>query len=129
MQQTMRRIASPALACNARRIVTAIACTVTIASLAPYSADGAPVDTITDAQETLERGLAFLKTLRVRGGWPMAYSQDFKQRWGAKALPIYELKNYSGDSKLKDSFLRDIWSYLPVSLIKILSPYFIKYKL
>ena len=53
----------------------------------------------------------------------------FKQRWGARVLPIYELKNYSGESKLKDSFLRDIWSCLPVSLIKILSPYFIKYKL
>jgi len=55
--------------------------------------------------------------------------RDFKGRWGAKTYPIFELKNYSGQSKLKDSFLRDVWSWLPVSLIKILSPYFIKYKL
>ena len=54
---------------------------------------------------------------------------EFKERWGAKAYSIFELKNYSGDSRLKKSFLRDLWSYLPVSLIKILSPYFIKYKL
>jgi len=55
--------------------------------------------------------------------------RDFKDRWGVKVYPIFELKNYSGESKLKDSFLRDVWSYLPVSLIKVLSPYFIKYKL
>ncbi len=55
--------------------------------------------------------------------------RDFKQRWGARVMPIYELKNYSGESKLRRSFLRDIWGYLPVGLIKVLSPYFIKYKL
>lgn len=54
---------------------------------------------------------------------------DFKQRWEAKAYPIFELKNYAGGSKLKDSFLRDFWSYLPTALIKVLSPYFLKYKL
>jgi len=55
--------------------------------------------------------------------------KEFKTRWGAKTYPIFELKNYAGDSKLKDSCLRDIWSHLPTGLIKILSPYFIKYKL
>ena len=55
--------------------------------------------------------------------------RNFKKRWGGKAFPIFEMKNYSGESKLKKSFLRDLWSYLPVSLIKVLSPYFIKYKL
>ncbi len=54
---------------------------------------------------------------------------DFKNRWGAASYPIFELKNYTGDSKLKDSFLRDIWSWLPVSLIKKLSPRLLKYKL
>lgn len=54
---------------------------------------------------------------------------DFKSRWGANAYSIFELKNRVGESKLKDSFLRDIWSWLPVFLIKRLSPYFLKYKL
>ena len=54
---------------------------------------------------------------------------DFKNRWGATAFPIFELKNYAGDSKLKDSFLRNVWSYLPSFLIKKLSPRLLKYKL
>ena len=55
--------------------------------------------------------------------------RDFKERWGAKAYPIYELKNYSGDSSLRKSKLRDIFGLLPVFLIKKLSPYLLKYKL
>ena len=43
--------------------------------------------------------------------------------------PIQELKNYSGDSKMRDSWLRDVWGRLPVLLIKKLSPYLLKYKL
>jgi len=54
---------------------------------------------------------------------------DFKNRWGAEVFSIFELKNYAGDSKLKDSFLRDIWSYLPTFLIKKISPRLLKYKL
>ena len=54
---------------------------------------------------------------------------DFKNRWGAAPFPVFELKNYTGESKLKNSFLRDVWSYLPTPLVKILSPRFIKYKL
>ncbi len=55
--------------------------------------------------------------------------REFKQRWGAKVFPIFELKNYSEEIKLKDSFLRKIWGCLPTHLIKIFSPYFLKYKL
>ena len=54
---------------------------------------------------------------------------DFKNRWGASAYPVFELKNYVGESKLKDSFLRDVWRYLPTSLVKVLSRRLIKYKL
>lgn len=54
---------------------------------------------------------------------------DFKNRWGATSYPIFELKNYTEESKLKNSFLRDIWSWLPASLIKRLSPRLLKYKL
>jgi len=54
---------------------------------------------------------------------------DFKNRWGAVSCPIFELKNYTGESKLKNSFLRDVWSWLPASLIKRLSPRLLKYKL
>jgi hypothetical protein len=54
---------------------------------------------------------------------------DFKSRWGATAYPIIELKNYQGESKLKDSFLRDVWSLLPAFLIKRLSPRLLKHKL
>jgi len=55
--------------------------------------------------------------------------RDFKERWGAKAHPIYELKNYSGESGLRKSKLRDIFGLLPVFLIKKISPYLLKYKL
>lgn len=55
--------------------------------------------------------------------------RDFKERWGAKAYPIYELKNYSGESGLRKSKLRDIYTLLPEFLIKKLSPYLLKYKL
>lgn len=54
---------------------------------------------------------------------------DFKNRWGAASYPIFELKNYIGESKLKDSFLRDVWKYLPTSVIKKLSPRLLKHKL
>ena len=54
---------------------------------------------------------------------------DFKNRWGAAVFPIFELKNYAGESKLKNSFLRDIWKYLPAPVIKKLSPRLLKHKL
>ena len=55
--------------------------------------------------------------------------KDFKTRWGGEVYPIFELKNYTGESKLRDSFLRDVWSYLPTGLVKFLSPRLLKYKL
>ena len=54
---------------------------------------------------------------------------DFKKRWGAKPYPIYELKNYSGESSLRQSKLRIIFGLLPPFLIKKISPYLLKYKL
>ncbi|MFH1423474.1 MAG: GNAT family N-acetyltransferase [Candidatus Nealsonbacteria bacterium] len=54
---------------------------------------------------------------------------DFKNRWGAGVFPVFELKNYTGESKLKNSFLRDVWSYLPSFAIKKISPRLLKYKL
>lgn len=42
-------------------------------------------DVVAEAKQTLERGLDFFKTLRVRGGWPMAYSEDLERRWGEHA--------------------------------------------
>jgi len=53
----------------------------------------------------------------------------FKDRWGARACPIFELKNYTGDAKFKNSFLRNLWQYLPVFAVKRLSPRLLKYKL
>ena len=35
-----------------------------------------------NALDALERGLTFFASLRVAGGWPMAYSSDLKERWG-----------------------------------------------
>lgn len=55
--------------------------------------------------------------------------RDFKERWGAEALPIYELKNYSGESSLRKSKLRDAYALLPAFLIKKLSSHLLKYKL
>lgn len=54
---------------------------------------------------------------------------DFKNRWGAAIYPIFELKNYNNESKLKNSFLRNVWSWLPAPLIKRLSPRLLKHKL
>lgn len=54
---------------------------------------------------------------------------DFKERWGARSFAIYELKNYSAESKLRESKLRTIYGLLPAFLIKKLSPYLLKYKL
>jgi hypothetical protein len=42
-------------------------------------------DIVAEAKQTLERGLDFFKTLRVNGGWPMAYSEDLERRWGEHA--------------------------------------------
>ena len=44
-----------------------------------------PTDVVAEAGQTLERGLDFFETLRVHGGWPMAYSEDLGRRWGEHA--------------------------------------------
>jgi hypothetical protein len=49
------------------------------------SAADIPSDVVAEAEQALERGLDFFKTLRVRGGWPMAYSEDLERRWGEHA--------------------------------------------
>ncbi|KKS22299.1 MAG: hypothetical protein UU78_C0019G0007 [Candidatus Roizmanbacteria bacterium GW2011_GWC2_41_7] len=54
---------------------------------------------------------------------------DFKNRWGAKSYPIFELKNYSDDSHLRDSKLRVLFGFLPAFLIKKISPHLLKWKL
>lgn len=53
----------------------------------------------------------------------------FKRGWGAHDKPICELSNFQQKGKEKYSFLRKVWGCLPIFLIKILSPYFLKYKL
>ncbi len=55
--------------------------------------------------------------------------RQFKQRWGAVSRPISELKNYSGELKMKDSPLRKAWGLLPSWAIKKLSPRMLKYKI
>ncbi len=55
--------------------------------------------------------------------------ESFKQRWGAKCLPIFEIKNYENARKTEDSFSRKAWACLPSCAIKLLSPHFIKRKL
>lgn len=55
--------------------------------------------------------------------------RDFKERWGAKAYPIFELSNYSGQSRLRESKLRNIYALLPTFLMKKLSPHLLRYKL
>lgn len=53
----------------------------------------------------------------------------FKRGWRGKKLPICELSNQLPRGKLRDSGLRNILGFLPVSLIKTLSPHLLKYKL
>ena len=51
----------------------------------------------------------------------------FKKGWGAKPRPVYVI----GQSKRSQTsgIKRILWGYLPKFAIKILSPYFVKYKL
>lgn len=55
--------------------------------------------------------------------------QVFKSGWGGKIYPIFELNNQTGKDKLQSSKLRIIFGFLPLFLIKKLSPYLLKYKL
>lgn len=53
----------------------------------------------------------------------------FKKGWRGKEYPIFELKNYSSSSELRESKLRTIFGFLPLFLIKKISPYLLKHKL
>ncbi|MBI2450087.1 MAG: peptidoglycan bridge formation glycyltransferase FemA/FemB family protein [Candidatus Nealsonbacteria bacterium] len=61
--------------------------------------------------------------------------QIFKQGWGGREYPIFELTNCGGTmksglpGKLDFETLRNIFGLLPPFLIKKLSPYLLKYKL
>jgi len=52
----------------------------------------------------------------------------FKQGWGVKKYPIFELKNFS-EAGLKKSKLRNAFGILPSFLLEKISPYFLKFKL
>ncbi len=52
----------------------------------------------------------------------------FKKAWGAKERPILEISNYPAGSSLKKSKLRSVYGFLPVFLIRIISPCLLKYK-
>jgi len=65
--------------------VITLACVLTIGWIADARAQPVSADTAALTQQALERGLGFFETLRVRGGWPMAYSEDLKRRWGEHA--------------------------------------------
>ena len=52
----------------------------------------------------------------------------FKQGWGVKKYPIFEIKNFS-EVGLKKSKLRDAFTILPSFLLEKISPYFLKFKL
>ena len=54
--------------------------------------------------------------------------ETFKKAWGAKEYPILEIKNYT-DSGLRKSKLRMIYGFLPIFLVKRLSPYLLRYKI
>lgn len=53
----------------------------------------------------------------------------FKSGWGAVPFPILEIKNYFQLSSRNMGLLRNIWGIFPIPLIRILSPYFLKYKI
>lgn len=55
--------------------------------------------------------------------------QTFKEGWGGRQYQIFELKNYSEKSSLRQSNLRNLFGLMPDFLIQKLSPYLLKYKL
>ena len=77
-------------------------------------------------KKTKEMGYSVFDLGATRKDSPLRF---FKQRWGAKCLPIFEIKNYISKQKTENSFSRKAWGCLPSSAIKLLSPYFIKRKL
>jgi len=53
----------------------------------------------------------------------------FKRGWRGKELPIFELSNRPDKLKLRHSKLRNVLGFLPLPLIKKVSPHLLKYKL
>lgn len=54
----------------------------------------------------------------------------FKSGWHAEPLLSYELKNYKeGRREQRIGFARKIWGFLPIPLLKVLSPYLLRYKI
>jgi len=65
--------------------VLVVACILTRSWTCEAGAQPASADLTARAQQALQNGLDFFATLRVHGGWPMAYSEDLKRRWGEHA--------------------------------------------
>jgi hypothetical protein len=56
--------------------------------------------------------------------------EEFKRGWDVKQYPICKLESgQKAEERLRASKLRNIWSILPNFLVKIISPYIIKYRL
>lgn len=56
--------------------------------------------------------------------------EEFKRGWSTKQYPIWKLESgQAAQEKLQKSKLRNVWGLLPNSLVKIISPYIIKYRL
>ncbi len=53
----------------------------------------------------------------------------FKRGWGGTEMPIYQIGIKRSEESLRSSKLRNIWKLLPNFVIKLISPYFIKYRI
>ncbi len=56
--------------------------------------------------------------------------EEFKRGWSTKKYPIWTIESgQMAQEKLRESKLRNVWGLLPDFLVKIISPYIIKYRL
>lgn len=56
--------------------------------------------------------------------------EEFKRGWSPDCYPIFKLEvDEIVSQRLRESKLRDIWGFLPDFLIKMISPYIIRYRL
>jgi len=55
--------------------------------------------------------------------------ETFKRGWRGKEYPILHLGIKRSEESLRSSKLRNIWKLLPNFVIKLISPYFIKYRI
>lgn len=79
--------------------------------------------------EEIQKSLAKNQVFDFGGTRIGSSLEIFKEGWGGKQYPIFELKNYSEETSLRQSKLRNIFNHLPPFLIKKLSPHLLKYKL